>query len=288
MISTANTLYIVATPIGNRGDISARALDVLQQSQRIYAEDTRHSKPLLQHYGIDTPLLSLHEHNEQMRAQQIVDFVQNQGSVAIISDAGTPLISDPGYRIVRSCQEAGLPVSPIPGASALTAALSVSGLPTDSFLFVGFGPAKQAGRRALLKTFESVSYTVVMYESVHRIMALLDDIIAELGGSREVCVARELTKKFETIERGSVELVRDKLQMNPQQQKGEFVLLIAGVSDLPVQDDAADALINTTVHELLVSLLAHVPLKLAAKIVSDLSGVPRKQVYNLGVSIDRQ
>jgi len=278
---TKHTLYVVATPIGNRDDLSGRAINTLQACRCIYAEDTRHSRPLLNYHGIDTPLRSLHEHNEAARSAAIVDQLKSEGSVAIISDAGTPLISDPGYRIVQACQNAGIPVSPIPGPSALIAALSVAGMATDRFLYAGFPPAKSAARKAWLEPLALQSCTLVLYESPHRILASLGDIRDVFGQAREIALARELTKKFETILRGSCADVLQLLHDQPQQQKGEFVLIVSGAQKKSLADGNAVELSAT-----LSILLKHMPLKTAAKVVSELTGVPRKQVYELGVTMN--
>lgn len=272
---------MVATPIGNRDDLSGRAIETLNKCHCIYAEDTRHSRPLLQYHGIETPIRSLHEHNEAARADAIVSQLQTTGSVAIISDAGTPLISDPGYRIVRACQDAGVPVSPIPGASALIAALSVAGLATDRFLYAGFPPAKSTARKAWLSEFADQTCTLVLYESPHRILASLGDIVDVFGAGREITLARELTKRFETVIRAASADVLQKVQADTQQQKGEFVLIIAGKEDRK-QASAEQA----ELVPVLKVLLNHMPLKTAAKVASELTGVPRKLVYAVGIDIN--
>ncbi len=271
---------MVATPIGNRDDLSGRAIDTLRECHCIYAEDTRHSRPLLQHHQIDTPLRSLHEHNEAARADAIVTQLQTEGSVAIISDAGTPLISDPGYRIVRACQDAGIPVSPIPGASAVISALSVAGVATDRFLFAGFPPAKSGARKNWFETLSSHSCTLVVYESPHRIMATLADIVSVFGPDCELAMARELTKRFETVFRAPAQEVLNRLHADPQQQRGEFVLIIAAAVDKPGEHSDQKALLDT-----MRVLLKHMPVKTAAKVASDLINVPRKQAYAVGVSL---
>jgi len=272
---------VVATPIGNRDDLSGRAVKILSECHCIYAEDTRHSRPLLQYHGIKAPLRSLHEHNEAARAEAIVSELQTQGSVAIISDAGTPLISDPGYRIVRACQDAGIPVSPVPGASALVAALSVAGLATDRFLYVGFPPSKSVARKAWLGEFADQTSTLVLYESPHRILATLGDIVQVFGKQREMTLARELTKRFETVIRASSETVLKTVQQDDQQQRGEFVLVISGKDERSsLSPEHAD------ITALLKTLLKHMPLKTAAKVASELTGAPRKLVYELGVGLN--
>jgi len=271
---------VVATPIGNRDDLSGRAVETLRLCHCIYAEDTRHSRPLLQHYNIDTQLRSLHEHNELSRADAIVAQLQNEGSVAIISDAGTPLISDPGYRIVRACQQAGIKVSPIPGPSALIAALSVGGIATDRFLYAGFPPSKSGARITWLTEFVAQQCTLVIYESPHRIVATLADIVAVFGADREICLARELTKRFETVIRAPAAEVLNIVEDDAQQQKGEFVLMIAGA-----KIHSAGLEENPELQPMLRVLLNHMPVKTAAKVASELTGVARKRAYELGVQL---
>jgi len=272
-----HTLYVVATPIG-----SGRAIKTLSECHCIYAEDTRHSRPLLQYHGIETPLRSLHEHNEAGRADDIISQLQTKGSVAIISDAGTPLINDPGYRIVRACQDADIPVSPIPGASALITALSVAGVATDQFLFVGFPPAKSAARIAWLTKLADQTCTIVLYESPHRILGSLGDIVQVFGQRREMTLARELTKRFETVIRASSEEILRTVQQDEQQQRGEFVLVIAGKNDrLAITPE------QTEITALLKTLLRHMPLKTAAKVASEMTGASRKQVYDVGVGLKK-
>ena len=271
---------MVATPIGNRDDLSGRAIDTLRQCHCIYAEDTRHSRPLLQYHQIDTPLRSLHEHNEASRADVIIEQLRVEGPVAIISDAGTPLISDPGYRLVRACQQAGISVSPIPGASALITALSVAGMATDRFLYAGFPPSKSGARKTWLEAFTHQSCTLVIYESPHRIVATLNDIVSVFGATREVALARELTKRYETIIRASAVELLDIVQSDSQQQRGEFVLIVGGAKDEPdlTPDQAAT-------ESLMQVLLKHMPVKTAAKVASELSDVSRKQAYDIGVQL---
>jgi len=270
---------VVATPIGNRDDLSPRAVAVLRECHVIYAEDTRHSRPLLQYHNIETPLRSLHEHNESARAAHIIKHCESEGPVAIISDAGTPLISDPGYRIVRAAQEADIPVSPIPGASALVAALSVAGLPTDRFLFAGFPPNKTMARKQFLQELATFNCTLVLYESPHRILATLDDIVTVFGDSCEMAVGRELTKRFETVIRDSAGALRKTIESDADQQRGEFVIMLSGGKDKRDNGDLNEA------TAMLPVLLKHVPLKTAAKIASELTGQPRKTIYEYGITL---
>jgi len=273
------TLYIVATPIGNKDDMSLRAIETLRSVDRIYAEDTRHSSVLLRHHGIATPTVSLHEHNEEQRMASVVAFLDAGNSAALISDAGTPLISDPGYKLVGACIDAGLTVCPIPGASALTAALSVSGLPTDRFTFVGFPPAKESARAQWLSSLATTNHTLIMYEARHRIVATLQAIEAACGAQRKACVAREITKRFETIHHGSVADIRERISGDELQQKGEFVIALAG------HKASADDANLDKVKQALEVLLPHMPIKVAVKCVVELLGVPRKAAYDLAVQL---
>lgn len=278
-----HTLYIVATPIGHRDDLSARAVHTLRGVDRIYAEDTRHSSVLLRHHGINTRVFALHEHNEASRIDDVLEHLHSGGCAALISDAGTPLISDPGYRIVRACLQANLRVSPVPGPSALTSALSVSGLPTDRFQFVGFPPARSSARRQWILALAAVPHTLVVYESPHRILATLADLADVLGEQREMTLARELTKRFETILHGSIATVLSTVQADDNQQRGEFVLVIGGN---PVQSNA-DTL-GVDLDRLLQSLLAHMPVKTVARCAADFFGITRKQAYDRALFLQRK
>ena len=268
-------LHVVATPIGNLGDISPRALDVLRTADAICAEDTRHTRQLLAHFGIERPLLALHEHNEDAIAQQLVARMQDGQRLALVSDAGTPLISDPGLRLVRAARAAGLHVSPVPGPCAFVAALSVAGLPSDRFVFEGFLPAKAAARRERLQTLAGEPRTLIFYESAHRIDECLVDAAAAFGGERRAVLARELTKLFETILDGTLQTLSAQVQADPNQRKGEFVLIIQGA------DEDADARIaeGRRVHAI---LSAHLPPSTAAKLAAQITGAPRKALYASG------
>ena len=274
-MSSEQALYIVATPIGNRDDISHRAVEVLRSVDRIYAEDTRHSLPLLRHHGIQTRLSALHEHNERAQSDSVLEYLQSGHSAALISDAGTPLISDPGYRLVRAAQRAGVKVSPVPGACALTAALSVCGLPTDRFQFVGFAPHKQTARKAWLHELESLAHTQVLYESPHRILDCLDDIVTVMGAEREICVARELTKRFETVLQGTAMQVRATVADDHHQQKGEFVIVIAGKASSQSPEVAISAELDKT----LMVLLQHLTVKTAARAAAELFSINKRDAY---------
>ena len=265
------TLYVVATPIGNLGDISSRALDCLRAVDAICAEDTRHSRPLLQHFGIEKPLIALHDHNEQAQAPALVERLRQGQSLALISDAGTPLISDPGFRLVRAARAAGLRVSPVPGASALIAALSVAGIGSDRFLFEGFLPNKSAARKQRLAELASLEASLVFYESSHRICESLADLQAVFG-ERRMALARELTKRFETVLDGSIAEVRARVEADPDQQRGEFVLILEGVADRSEAQLAEG-------RRLMGLLSPHLPPSQAARLAAEISGAPRKELY---------
>ena len=277
-MQTAGILYVVATPIGNLGDISARALETLREVDVIAAEDTRHSKSLLQHFGIDKPLLSLHEHNERQRIDAVVSRLLAGEKIALISDAGTPLLSDPGYVLVRAARAAGVNVTPIPGASAITAALSAAGLPTDRFTFAGFLSAKGDARRQALQELTGLQHTVVLFESSHRITNLLADLAEILDAERIIVIARELTKRFETFLNGTAKELLARLEADSDQQRGEFVVLIHGAR--PQQTDNRAQLQHS-----LRTLLDELPLKQAVSIAAKLSGEKRNAVYEMALTM---
>lgn len=268
------TLYVVATPIGNLADMSQRAADVLKRVNRIAAEDTRRTGRLLQHYAIQTPMLSLHEHNERELAAQLVEQIKGGMTLALVSDAGTPLISDPGYNLVRLVREAGLDIVPVPGPSALIAALSVSGLPTDHFVFEGFLPSRQMARKARLETLRSESRTLVFYEASHRILDCLKDMLVAFGVERHAVLARELTKQFETVLAGSLQDLLRRVSDDPNQQKGEFVILIEGeqAGEAHAVDVEAERVLNVLLEEL--------PIKTAAKLAARITGVNKRALYD--------
>jgi len=275
---SSGQLYIVATPIGNLADMSYRAVEVLKAVDLIAAEDTRHSRYLLTHYQVSTPCLSLHEHNETQRGEQLVSRLLAGENIALISDAGTPLISDPGYRLVYQARKEGILVSPIPGACAAIAGLSVAGLPTDQFFFDGFLPAKSLARRQRLNELSIQSGTLVFYESTHRILAMLEDV-KEVLGARKITLARELTKKFETVLSGAAEDLLSALMSDPNQQKGEFVVMIAGLEKTNADSKQSD--ISAEHQRLLFMLAKELPPKKAGAIVSELSGISKRILYNL-------
>lgn len=264
-------LYVVATPIGNLEDISYRAVRILSEVALIAAEDTRHSRRLLDHYGIKTRLISCHEHNEHERSVELVARLQAGEDVALISDAGTPAIADPGYRLVRACRMAGVEVVCVPGCNAMIAALSISGLPTDSFRFAGFLPSKRGARQRFIEQFDAVDYTLVFYETPHRLLAALDDLIQLYGPEREIAVGRELTKKHEELFLGTLLAAIEHFAQKPV--KGELVLMLAaGVKELPQE----------TVEESLLRLHAAGELswKEIIKQVAKEHGLPGSDVYS--------
>jgi len=266
-------LYIVATPIGNLGDITRRAVEVLKRVDLIAAEDTRHTAGLLSHLGIDTRTLSFHEHNEHQRSQQLVEFLLARQDIALVSDAGTPLISDPGYRIVCACRERGVDVIPVPGASAVITALSASGLPTDRFLFDGFLPRTQEKRLKRLQQLRDFPSTLVFYESTHRILQCLEDMLALFGESRRVVVARELTKQYETILDQPLGQLLQTMIADTNQQRGEFVVMVAA-SESRVMESGS-------VERVLQALAGEMPPNQAAKIAARITGRPKRELYQL-------
>ena len=268
-------LWVVATPIGNRDDLSPRAQSVLREVDLIAAEDTRHSAVLLQHYGIGTRRVALHEHNEREQSDELVQRLHAGASIALICDAGTPLISDPGFRLVRASRAAGIAVSPVPGPCAAIAALSVAGLPSDRFVFEGFLPAKPAARRAHLQTLLAEPRTLIFYESSHRVAETLADLAAVFGGERRGVLARELTKLFETVLEGNLAELAARVAADADQRRGEFVLLVAGAGE---EADARRLAEGRRVFELLRKEL---PPGRAAKLASEISGAPRRQLYDV-------
>jgi 16S rRNA (cytidine1402-2'-O)-methyltransferase len=271
------TLYVVATPIGNVDDISLRAQTVLAAVAVVAAEDTRHSGQLLKRLGIETRLLSCHDHNEAGRIPQILALLRAGDDVALISDAGTPLLSDPGFRLVRAAASEGVVVSPVPGASAAVAALSIAGLPTDSFRFEGFLPASGAKRIARLQALADASPTLVLYESVHRIKAALVDIGAVLGSSRQVVAARELTKLHETVYRGTAAEVVDQIEADAGGNKGEYTLIIAGAEPVPADAQELDRVLGV--------LLEYLGMRQAADVAARLLGVRKNAAYKRALEL---
>ncbi len=279
--SAMGSLYVVATPIGNLDDISARAMKVLRDVALIAAEDTRHSLRLLQHFGITTPLAACHEHNERDEGSRFIAKLLAGEDVALISDAGTPLISDPGYHLVRQARAAGIKVVPVPGACALIAALSAAGLPSDRFIFEGFLPAKAVGRRSRLELLREEPRTLIFYEAPHRILECLQDMEAVFGGERPALLARELTKTFETLKGLPLAELRNFVETDSNQQRGECVVLVAGWT-APESDEAVGA----EAMRVLDLLLKEMPLKRAAALAAEITGVRKNLLYQ--AALDKQ
>lgn len=273
------TLYIVATPIGNLDDITLRAIDTLKRVDLIAAEDTRHSGLLLQHLGIKAKLFSLHDHNEQEKAHVLIEKLQSGLSIALVSDAGTPLINDPGYHLVKACRENDIKVVPIPGACAAIAALSVAGLPSDKFIYEGFLPAKSKARQDSLASLITEPRTMIFYESTHRILETLKDMQTILGADKQIVLAKELTKTWETIVSFPVNELIDWLNQDASRQKGEFVLIVAGYTES--NKDIDPKAINT-----LKLLQKELPLKKAAAITAEIYGLKKNQLYQIGLNLE--
>jgi 16S rRNA (cytidine1402-2'-O)-methyltransferase len=269
--STA-TLFVVATPIGNLQDMQPRAVEVLRQVALIAAEDSRHSAPLLRHFEISTPVWAYHDHSDQQRTDAIIGRLLGGEDVALISDAGTPLISDPGYRLVDAAHQHGINVCPIPGACAMVAALSASGLPTDRFSFLGFLPAKTQARVNVLSGYVKATETLVFYEAPHRLLDTLQDMQATFGGERVVVLARELTKMFETIKRLPLSDMVTWVASDANQQRGECVLLVKGVADTV-------SILSPEIEKMMQVLAQELPLKQAAAIASKITGLKKNALY---------
>ena len=269
----SNALYVVATPIGNLGDMVPRAVEILKSVDLIAAEDTRHSRRLLQHFGITTPLLAYHEHSGPAALERLAKLLDGGKSVALIADAGTPLIADPGYRLLRHAHRVGWRVVPVPGASALVAALSVAGLPTDRFRFEGFLPATRSARLRRLRQLETERSTMIFYEAPHRVWPCLEDMRECFGGERPALLARELTKIHETVIHSSLQDLLQRVATDPQQRLGEIVLVVAGGG--PVEAE-----FGVEVQTLLTLLAAELPPRKAAAIASRVSGVGKRQLYD--------
>jgi 16S rRNA (cytidine1402-2'-O)-methyltransferase len=270
------TLYVVATPIGNLEDLSPRAAAILEQVDVIAAEDTRHSRKLLDRYGIRTPLCSYHDRNESAAAVKLLEKLRRGRSVALISDAGTPLISDPGFRIVDLAHQHAIPVRAVPGPSALIAALSVSGLPAHHFIFEGFAPEKATARLKRLQELSAESRTLVFFETPHRIRAFLADAVSAFGPDRQATIVRELTKQFETVRRDSIGALRDWLESDPMHGKGEFVVVFRGAPE-------ADTQHMDEVEGMLRVLLRFLSAKDAAAVIAELTGARKNEVYRMAV-----
>ena len=271
------TLYIVATPIGNLEDLSPRAQRILSAVDLILAEDTRHSARLLRAFDIRTRTLAFHENNEERMTGRIISRLAAGSSVALIADAGTPLISDPGFKLVRQAHAQNIPVSPVPGPAALIAALSAAGVAPGKFLFEGFAPARAEARRKRMAALAGAAHTLVFYEAPHRIKAFLADAATIFGPGREASIARELTKKFETIRQGTLGGLIEWMEQDPDQRRGEFVVIIAGAGE--EHTDIAE------LTALLKVLLKSLSLKQAVRIATELTGAPRNEIYDLAVSL---
>lgn len=268
--------YVVATPIGNLSDITNRAVETLASVELIAAEDTRHSKILLQHYGIKTAMMSLHEHNEASRIEQIIDLLQTGSSVALVSDAGTPLISDPGARLLLAVHEAGLQPVPVPGPSAISTMLSVAGQPVERFCFEGFLSSKPSARRKQLESLSSETRTLIFYESSHRISDSLQDMLNVFGAPRPCTVGRELTKRFESLYRGTLAEVIQIMEQDENSGRGEFVIVIAGADENPEKSfEAGKSMMDVLLAELSVSQ--------AASLAARMSGARKKVLYEYGL-----
>ena len=272
-------LFIVATPIGNLDDITFRAVEILKSIDILLAEDTRHSKKLLKHLNISKPIRAFHEHNEQEKTKTIIGELYSGKSIALISDAGTPLISDPGYFLVAQAKKECLRVVPVPGPSALITALSASGLASDSFTFLGFLPSKQTARLKLLKSLVGRAETSIFYESPKRILVTLTDMYSIFGDSREVCLAKELTKIFETIHTDSIPNLIKYLNIDKSHQKGEFVILVSATDKIDIAEAEAQ------LDSLLPILCAEMGASKAAKIAAKITGIDKKQCYKRAIDL---
>ena len=279
MTDLTGILYIVATPIGNLQDITQRALDTFTQVDLIAAEDTRHSGLLLSHYGIKKPFFALHDHNEQEKAHILVDKLKQGSNIALISDAGTPLISDPGFHLVRQCREAGIRVVPLPGACAAITALCASGIASDRFCFEGFLPAKSKARKDKLENIAEEDRTLIFYESTHRILDTLEDMQSVLGEERYIVLAREITKTWETITGNTIKNLREWLLEDPNRTKGEMVLIVEGKPKSDNNDEISPQAVKA-----LELIAEELPLKKAAAIVAELYGYKKNALYQFGLA----
>jgi 16S rRNA (cytidine1402-2'-O)-methyltransferase len=277
--TNSGKLYVVATPIGNLQDFSPRAQAILRQVNLIVAEDTRHSRHLLNHFGIATPLQSLHEHNERQQSFRLLQRLQTGESIALISDAGTPLIHDPGHYLLQLAHAERITITAIPGPSALIAALSVAGFPADHFVFEGFLPPKTSARQQRLQILAQETRTLVFYEAPHRLLDCLQDMLSSFGPTREAVLVKELTKVFETIYRDTLTGIITWLQIDEQRQKGEFVLILQGAQ--PERDNSLTPEVKRIFHLLRQDL----PLKQAAKLTSEITGISKNILYDFGLSL---
>lgn len=273
------SLYIVATPIGNMGDMTERAQKILTDVDVIAVEDTRRSGQLLRNFDISTPMIAVHEHNERQICDSLLERIENGESIALISDAGTPLLSDPGYFLVNQARERNIQVVPIPGVSALITALSVAGLPTDRFVFEGFLPAKTTARQQKLEKLKEDGRTVIFYEAPHRIIEMLKDCQLVFGGQRKVVLARELTKTFETVHGDTLDALIPWVEADENQRKGEFVVLVQGAE---AREDTA---IDAESERILLILLKDLPVKQAAALAASITGLKKNALYQLALDL---
>ena len=274
-------LYVVATPIGNLADITLRAIETLKNVDAIAAEDTRHTSGLLSHFGISKKLIAVHEHNEQQSAEKLLAQLKNGENIALVTDAGTPAVSDPGAIVVKIVREAGMKVVPIPGASAVVTALSASGITQNGFYFHGFLPASGAARRKILESLKSQTVTLVLYEAPHRIVECVEDIAQILGGERQLTFCRELTKTFETIYTCPAGRASSWLQADANQQRGEFVLLIEAAPVVETQEISEEA------QRVLKCLLAELPLKQAVALATEITSLKKNDLYEFALKLKK-
>ena len=279
-MAQAGVLYVVATPIGNLGDISARAREILAAVSVVAAEDTRHSGHLLRELGLERPLVSLHEHNERARTAELVARLQAGESIALVSDAGTPLVSDPGFLLVRAALDAGIAVAPVPGACAAIAAISASGLPAERFCFEGFLPARAIARRRRLAELAQETRTLVIYEAPHRIAECLADLATACGGLRRACVAREMTKRFESFYRGNLADLAARAATDEDMRRGECVVIVAGALETAPEAARLDQALGV--------LLEFLPASAAAAAAAKLTGVRRNDAYARALEITKK
>jgi 16S rRNA (cytidine1402-2'-O)-methyltransferase len=284
----AGRLYVVATPIGNLGDLSPRARAVLSDVALVAAEDTRHTGVLLKHFDIRTPQLSLHDHNELKRAPEVIEKLRHGASVALVSDAGTPAISDPGFELVRAVAAAGFEIIAIPGPCAAIAALSIGALPTDRFCFDGFLPARGAARRRRLQSLATEARTIVLYEAPHRVCETLEDCVEAFGEERGAVVAREITKMHETIYRGSLRELLTRARSDPDFARGEIVLTLAGAPQTPPDEDRSADGHGGTLDRVLKALLAELPLKQAARLAARITEVRDNEAYKRALYLKQE
>jgi 16S rRNA (cytidine1402-2'-O)-methyltransferase len=284
----AGRLYVVATPIGNLGDLSPRACEILKSCVLIAAEDTRHTGVLLKHFGIETPQMSLHDHNEEQRTPDLVSRLRQGAAIALVSDAGTPAISDPGFALVRAAAAAGIDIVAIPGPCAAIAALSIGGLPTARFCFEGFLPARGAARRRRLEELASEPRTLVLYESPYRVKEMLEDCVEAFGGERSASVAREITKMHETTYRGSLGELLARAGTDADFGRGEIVLVLAGAPKEALEGERGADGHGGALDRVLKALLAEIPLKQAARLAAQITGVRDNEAYKRALQLKQE